>query len=269
MSLRQRIYRQLDPSTWPNRALSPVNKLLVMTILIATLFAILETEPVLRDRFHIVFVVGELCFGFIFLIEYVARVWTAPEHKGPGSATAKRLGFIFSFSGLLDLIVLIATFAPLFTINLAMVRIVRLLRIVRLAKLGRLSGALDTLYDAVYSRRFELGVTLSLGAILLVFGATALYLAEGAVQPDQFGSIPRALWWAVITMTTIGYGDAIPVTPIGKFLAAVVAVGGIGLIAMPTGILAAAFSDVMQKRRETKEARRQERGARAEREQGD
>jgi voltage-gated potassium channel len=103
------------------------------------------------------------------------------------------------------------------------------------------------LTDAVHSRRYELGLTMGLAVGLLLVGAAALYWIEGDLQPEKFGSIPRALWWAVITMTTIGYGDVYPITPLGKFVAALVAIAGIGLIAMPTGILAAAFSDAMRK----------------------
>ena len=88
---------------------------------------------------------------------------------------------------------------------------------------------------------------------LLVFGATALYLVEGHIQPDKFGSIPRSLWWAIITLTTIGYGDVYPVTVVGKIIAGFVAICGIGLIAMPTGILAAAFSDAMERSRRADE----------------
>jgi voltage-gated potassium channel len=99
---------------------------------------------------------------------------------------------------------------------------------------------------AVASRRFELLFTMGLAATVLVFGATALHLLEGELQSDKFGSIPRAMWWSVVTLTTIGYGDVYPVTVGGKIVASIVAVAGIGLIAMPTGILAAAFSDAFK-----------------------
>ena len=103
------------------------------------------------------------------------------------------------------------------------------------------------------SRRDELILSLVAGLSLIVVAATALYLAEGGVQPEKFGSIPRALWWSVATMTTIGYGDVYPITPLGKVLASVTAILSIGLIAMPTGILAAAFSDGMDRHRRARE----------------
>jgi voltage-gated potassium channel len=103
--------------------------------------------------------------------------------------------------------------------------------------------------DAVRSRRYELGVSLLAAGAVLLASAVMLYLVEGQVQPDAYGSIPRALWWSIVTLTTVGYGDVYPVTLAGRMLGGLTALAGIGLIAMPTGILAAAFSDAFQKRR--------------------
>lgn len=119
----------------------------------------------------------------------------------------------------------------------------------RLARLGRLSNAWRLIGESVSSRRPELVLTLLAGLVVMLVSATLLYLVEGDVQPDKFGSIPRALWWAVATMTTIGYGDIYPVTPVGKLLAAIAAVTSIGLIALPTGILASAFSEALARHR--------------------
>jgi voltage-gated potassium channel len=102
---------------------------------------------------------------------------------------------------------------------------------------------------AVHSRRFELGLTLGMALVAMLVSATLLYWAEGEAQPDKFGSIPRSLWWSIVTLTTVGYGDVLPITPLGKFISAVVAIIGIGIIAMPAGIMAAAFSDAIQKHR--------------------
>jgi voltage-gated potassium channel len=134
-------------------------------------------------------------------------------------------------------------------------RLVRLVRIVALAKLGRYSSALNAIGHAIHSRRYELTMSLVIAGMLLLVSSTFLYLVEGEGQPDDFGSIPRAMWWSIATLTTVGYGDAVPQTVIGRILAGFTAITGIGLIAMPTGILAAAFSDALARQREAREKR--------------
>jgi voltage-gated potassium channel len=243
--LRRILYRHLEPSVWPNAGLSPLNWFLIAAILVGTVAAILQTEPLISSGREALFRGLELGLGLIFALEYLVRFWIAAERPGQQVA-ANRLRFIFSFSGLLDLAIIVATFAPFVTANLLVLRLARIIRIVRLAKLGRMSAAIQRLSAAVASRRFELLFTMGLAATVLVFGATALHLLEGELQSDKFGSIPRAMWWSVVTLTTIGYGDVYPVTVGGKIVASMVAVAGIGLIAMPTGILAAAFSDAFR-----------------------
>ena len=247
-TLRARLYRQLDPEA-RKRGLSPTNIALAVFIVFASVVAIVATEPTIHNRNGRLFFLAEFVFGGVFVVEYLARLWVAPERPGPESGWRKRLRFMFSFSGLIDLLTIIATLTPGAPAG-PLLRAFRLLRVLRLAKLGRMSSAWRYIGEAISSRRAELFLSLFAGIGLMVFSATLLYLAEGDAQPDKFGSIPRALWWAVATLTTIGYGDIYPVTPIGKLLASVTAVTSIGLIALPTGILAAAFSDAMARHRE-------------------
>lgn len=247
-NIRRILYEQLDPPSWPNRGLSPLNAALCLLILVATGVAILDTEPLVTRGNELLFHRIELVFGSLFLLEYLARLWAIPEGS-PGPAWRCRLNFVISPWSIVDLLVIATSFAPFIAANGQMLRLLRLARILRLAKLGRMSSAIQHLTQAVMSRRLELGLTAGIALGLLVFGATALYLAEGHIQPDKFGSIPRSLWWAIITLTTIGYGDVYPVTVVGKIIAGFVAICGIGLIAMPTGILAAAFSDAMERSR--------------------
>ena len=246
-TLRRKLYVQLDPARWPTKGLSPLNKLICAVILLATAMAVVETEPMVTQGRERLFRVAELAFGLFFAAEYLARLWVVAEVDGSSPTWRRRLRFVFSPSGLIDLAVIATSFAPFLTGNAQMLRLLRLIRIVRLAKLGRMSAAMRHLGEAIASRRMELGLTAGIGIGLMVTGATLLYWIEGDVQPDKFGSIPRALWWAVITLTTTGYGDSYPVTPLGKAVAACVAICGIGVIALPTGILAAAFSDALQR----------------------
>lgn len=247
MTLRARIYAELEPSARTSPGLSTINWMLVGAILVSTASAIVETEPEISTGNEGVFRFVEVAFGLIFLLEYIVRLWVIAEGNGTKSVWHARMRFIFSLSGLIDLTVVVATFLPFVTGNILALRLIRLVRTISLAKLGRMSIAMRRLYQAAHSRRYELGLTVGLAIALLIFGASALYFVEGRIQPDKFGSIPRALWWAIITLTTIGYGDVYPITPLGKAIAAFVAFCGIGLIAMPTGILAAAFSDAMHR----------------------
>lgn len=242
--LRAKLYQQLEPAAWPHAGLSLLNKVLILTILVASIMAIIETEASIRTEFGWLFEYCEPIFALFFVLEYVLRLWTAAERQDGG--WRGRWSFFRSPSGLLDLFIVVATLLPVIAPNVVILRLLRLMRILAIAKLGRFSDALHLLRQAVFLRRYELGLTVLLSCALLVFGATALFWLEGGLQPDKFGSIPRALWWAIITLTTIGYGDVYPVTAAGRIVASFVAVIGIGLVAMPTGILAAAFSEALQ-----------------------
>lgn len=244
-ALRSRAFIELEPRMHPE-GLSLANKIIVFFIVAASALAIIETEPTLDGPYGRWFNLAETVLGVVFAAEYLARVWAQADNGQRGYGWKARLKFMVSPSAIVDLLATIASFTPAGH-GALILRVVRLLRILRLAKLGRMSQAWDHMIDAVASRREELILSLFIGMGLMVASASALYLVEGDVQPDKFGSIPRALWWAVATMTTIGYGDVYPVTPLGRFLAALTALTSIGLIAMPAGILASAFSEAVQK----------------------
>ncbi len=247
---RAQLHEQLFVGAHPDGRLTLLNKLLIVVILLAVGAGILATEPTFTREFHQTIVYAELVFGAIFLVEYIARVYSAAEEPGEGSAWAKRLKFIISPIGLIDLLVVLSTLAPLVTADAAILRFVRLFRVFAVMKFGRFNLAVKSVWEAITDRGDDLIVTGALALIFVLVGATALYIVEGHIQPDAFGSIPRALWWAVITLTTVGYGDAYPVTALGKFIGGTLALSGIAFVAMPTGIIAAAFSDAMQRRRD-------------------
>ena len=250
MTLRARLHRQLHIGSWPDGKLTGLNVFVVWTILAALLVGIVATEPQIRIPYQHEILVAEFVFGTIFLLEYLGRIFAAPEAEGPGSAWGKRLRFIFSPIGLIGLLVVVVSLAPFFIANAAVLRVIRLLRIISILKFSRFSAAMREIGAALRERSYDLLVCATLALVLVLLGAAGLYWVEGSLQPEQFGSIPRALWWAVITLTTVGYGDAYPVTTAGRLIGALVAIGGVLLVALPTGIVAAAFSDAMQRRRE-------------------
>ncbi len=249
-TLRRKTYRKLFVGAGTERRISWVNLSLVVIILAAVAVSIIGTEPLVMRQHRSLIISLEIGFGVIFLVEYFARLWSVADRPGRGSALKKRLLFIFSPLAIIDMIVIVTSLLPFFLADVAILRTIRLIRIVALVKFTRFSHAVEEISSAVWSRRYELVVTVAMAWVVLILGAVALYWAEGHVQPDKFGSIPRALWWAIITLTTVGYGDVAPVTALGKVLASIVALSGVALVAMPAGIMAAAFSSSMQKKRE-------------------
>lgn len=254
MSLRARLYQQLEPSAWPRAGLSPVNLCVSWLILLAVVIGVLDTEPVVRDVAPQFFTWAEIVIVTIFTVEYLARVYCAgedPQFAGLGG----RLRYARQFWSIIDLLTILPFFLTLGAANGFVLRILRFFRLLRVARMGRYTHAFELLGQAIRARRFELTITAGLAGLVLIFSSAMLYLVEAGEQPESFGSIPRALWWSIATLTTVGYGDVAPVTAIGRVLAGVTAVAGIGLIAMPTGILAAAFSEAIQARTRVTEQR--------------
>jgi voltage-gated potassium channel len=251
LTMRHAAYSALEPHAREHDGLSRINKLLVVLILAAAAFAVLETEPEISAGRESLFRISELAFGAIFTVEYLVRLWIVPDNPDYARYRFPRLRYAFTFPAIIDFLAIVPTFVTLGASGggSLLLRFFRVLRIMRLAKLGRMSRAWRDLSQAVTERSHELLLTVSIAGVVLLVSSTLMYFAEADAQPDKFGSIPRAMWWCIITLTTVGYGDVYPVTILGRFMSGFVALAGIGLIAMPTGILAAAFSDVVQRRR--------------------
>jgi voltage-gated potassium channel len=244
---RRTVYLALNPQGRPSLA----SRALIAVILASTVVAVLETEPSLQGPWPPAFAALEAFFAAVFAAEYLLRIWSAAE--GPKS----RLAYALTPSSMIDLAVVVCSLLPFVGSGVMVLRLVRVARMLRLAKIGRFSRALATLDRAARARASHLLVALALAIVFLIFSATLMYWAEGSDRPEAFGSIPRALWWATMTMTTVGYGDVYPLSVAGKLIAAVTSLGGIVLIAVPTGIFAAAFSDELIREAEQADAEKE------------
>ena len=251
-SLRLAAYHQLEPSAWPNKGLSPVNIALVILVMIAVFEAVIGTEPTISKGIEEELADLELGIGIIFLVEYVARLWVAVENPRFKNSRFPRLRYAVTPIAIIDLLAVVPSLFAFGGAPSLLLRFFRILRILRLAKLGRISNAWEFIREAFYERRHEFALILGLLLLTVLISGSLMYLAEAEAQPDKFGSIPRALWWAIITMTTIGYGDVYPVTALGRLLGGVIAITGVMMIALPTGIFAASFTDAMERHRTKK-----------------
>ncbi|HWJ60046.1 MAG TPA: ion transporter [Sphingomicrobium sp.] len=265
IELRKKAYRQLEPTAWPGNGLSPVNFVLILLIIAAVMEAVLDTEPSISAGNEHVLNGMEFGFGIIFLIEYLARVWVAVDNPRYTRLGHPRLHYIFTPLAIIDLLAVVPALFAFGGAPSLVLRFFRVLRMLRLAKLGRTSKAWVLIREAVYSKRREFTLIMGMVLFMILAAGSLMYWAEGDAQPDKFGSIPRAMWWAIITLTTVGYGDVYPITPLGRIFAGLIAIAGVMLIALPTGLFAASFTDAMERERIRDEEERAARARRRER----
>jgi voltage-gated potassium channel len=187
----------------------------------------------------------------IFSIEYGLRLWSAvddPWHKHHHQALKGRLRFARTTMAVIDLLAIVPFYLALFiSIDLRFLRVLRLLRIF---KLTRYSGAMTLLFQVVRGEARNIGAAMFVLLLMLVITASLAFIIEGGSHSEAFSSIPAAMYWAIITMTTVGYGDIVPATAMGRLLTGVIAVLSLGMVAIPTGILASGFTSALQHRRE-------------------
>lgn len=218
----------------------------IMALIVANVVAvIMETVDPLFVSYQRAFYGFEIVSVAIFTVEYAGRIWVAPEHPKYAHPVWGRLRFATSPYMVIDLLAIIPFYVA-FLVDLRFLRAIRLLRFLRLLKLTRYSESLQLFFTAVRLKREQFVITSVVGVILLLTASSLMYFVERSAQPEAFASIPAAMWWGVITLTTVGYGDVTPVTPLGKAIGALVAVIGIGLFALPASILASGFIEAAQ-----------------------
>jgi len=251
MKLRKRVQEIVDIAK-PGDSLSKAFDIFIVTLIGLNVAAlILESVESVRALAPRLFNIFELVSVIIFSVEYVARVWSIVETPAYQKPVSGRLRFMITPLALVDLLAILPFYLPFTGVDLRFLRIMRMMRIFRVAKLGRYSQSLQMLQRVITVKKEQLVCSLFILLLLVIIAASMLYYAENGVQPEAFSSIPTSMWWAIATLTTVGYGDISPITGMGRLMASVIAVLGIGMVALPTGILGAGFVEEMNQRQKS------------------
>lgn len=245
-SLRRAVWRVLETTSEddPNRlSLDAYDIGMAILISLNVVAVVLESVPELAHAFGAVFHTFEVFSVAVFTVEYALRLWSCTVEPRFAHPLWGRARFALTPMALIDLVAFLPFYLGFIAVDLRLLRLFRLLRLLRVLKLGRYSQSL-TLVGRVFRRKLpDLAVTMVILLVALVLASSVMYYVEHEAQPEAFASIPAAMWWGVATFTTVGYGDVYPITPLGKLVGSFIAVLGIGIFALPAGILAAGFSE--------------------------
>ena len=240
---KRRIFEVLEVPPIGDRVATAIERAIVLLIVVNVTSVVLETVPELRARYGPVFLAIEVWTVVLFALEYGLRVWVSDEHvplRRYGRIGA-RLHYLMAPAAVVDFLAVAPSLVG-FAFGVYDVGVFAVFRLLRFLKLARYSAGMSSLFNAVASERRALAASAVIMMGLIVTAASLMHAIEGAIQPDRFGSIPVAMYWAVTTLTTVGYGDIVPVTAAGRALAGVVMLFGFCMFALPVGIIATAFA---------------------------
>ena len=247
MTLREQAYHLIENTEKSGRISRILDIALIVLIALNVIVVAVETIPGVYQRHKTAFDVFDTVSVAIFSVEYILRVWTSAEdlrYKGRWG----RLRYMFTPMALIDFLAIAPYYLARFIgIDL---RFLRALRLLRIFKLTRYSSAMSLLLIVLKEEASTLMAGFFILFIMLVLAAGGAYLVEHNVQPDGFGSIPQSMWWALVTLTTVGYGDVTPITPLGRIFGGMVTIIGIGVAALPAGILASGLAEHIRRRRD-------------------
>ncbi len=249
---KERLYEIMDLGIHHDTESRVFDYTIIALILANVTAVILETVPSIYTNYENWFHGFEVFSAAIFTIEYFLRLWASKSQDGFRGRFG-RVKFALTPMAVVDFIAVAPTYLPLFGIfgfDMIFLRSFRLYRLIRIFKLGRYSQSARMLFTVISDKKSELLVTMGMMVCLLVCSSSLVWLVEHEAQPDAFKSIPHAMWWGVATLSTVGYGDVYPITPLGRVFAAIIAMIGIGMFALPAGILASGFSEYVAREKD-------------------
>lgn len=249
------LYSDLLEYELPDKLIYKIDDYFISGLIVLNVLAImLQSFQTLSAAYKDFFFYFELFSVIIFSTEYLLRLWLSNMFHSDVSPFKARLKYIFSFMGIIDLLAILPFYLPfIIKVDLRFLRMLRLMRLFRIFKLAHYSDSVRMVGRVLQDKRNEIGITLFGAFILLLITSTLMYEIEHAAQPEQFPNIFASLWWAVATLTTIGYGDVYPVTALGKLLAGLTAMFGIGLVAIPTGLISVGFIEEIENKKKSKQ----------------
>ena len=243
--LKKTVYEIIEEAEPGNRPSEIFDVFLITLIALNVVALIVGTVEEIHRLSPGAFYLFEVISVGIFTVEFLLRVWTCTENPKYAHPIRGRLQYLVSPLALIDLLAVLPVYLVFFVnlhgLDLRFLRVVRLLA--RIVRLGRYFSSLRTLGTVLHKKRGELVAVVSVLLLLLVMTSSMMFFAEHQAQPEEFANIPSAMWWSIITLTTVGYGDVFPVTAAGRLLAGVIAIVGIGLFALPAGILGSGFME--------------------------
>jgi voltage-gated potassium channel len=249
--MKRRIYAIMEKATQGDRA-SFVFDLIILTLIMLNVgLVIVETVAEYKTHYGEWFDFFETVSVVVFSIEYALRIWSCTADAQYRHPILGRLLFMKTPLALVDVVAIFPYYLFLFiSVPVDFMLPTRLLRLFRLFKLARYSRSMRMFGQVIWHKRAELNVVVFVLFIMLVSVSSLMYFVEHRAQPEAFSSIPATMWWGIVTLTTVGYGDIFPVTALGKILGALIAIMGVGLFALPAGILSSGFVEALQARNE-------------------
>jgi len=252
--IRKGLFEVLEKDDGDNRLSRRFDLFIMIMIFLNMIAVIMETVDAVYVKYDSLFEWFEIISVIVFTLEYAGRIWTCTLIERYSHPIKGRIQFILSPIGLIDLLAILPFYLPfIMSIDGRILRLLRLFRLVRIFKMGRYSTAFRMIANVLNRRKEELLVTLTIVLLVLVLASSLMYYVEHEVQPEAFSSIPATMWWGVATLTTVGYGDVYPITSIGRVLGAFIAIMGIGIFALPAGIIASGFEAEIRKKSEEKD----------------
>jgi voltage-gated potassium channel len=242
--LRQRLFLILEPQSQQDQMAARVfSWVLTLMVLSNVMAVILESVPSIEAQYGQSLQAFDLFSVAFFSVEYLLRIWTAAERPSQKQTTAtrQRMSYVWSFHGVVDLLAILPFFLQALLPGLDL-RFLRIIRVMRILKLSHYSTALEDLLASIYAERDAFVSALYLLVLSILITSCLIYFAEHHLQPDKLGTIPDAMWWSIVTITTVGYGDVVPLSAWGKVIGAFTALSGIFTAALLTGIVASAFA---------------------------